>query len=233
VRRDDDSTGRRSLLRRQQRGDHSALEATPARAAKAVLVCALVTGVLWPTSAAWADETPPAPPATPTTTTPDAPPPDPYKAPAKSAPSKPKSTPSTRSAPAQPVRSYTPPVQSRPSTPTYSAPTYTAPTYRAPTYRAPTSRARTHRVAKKAVHKPRKHVVHKRVKPKPAPVKVSLAPLAHVLAAANTPLPVPASSSDGRKDPYLWLAGLAFAVLAAGGLSLHLLSVRVSHVRFE
>jgi hypothetical protein len=86
-------------------------------------------------------------------------------------------------------------------------------------------------VAKKVVHKPRKHVVHKRAKP--VPVKVTLAPLAHVLAAANTPLPVPASSSDGGKDPYLWLAGLAFAVLAAAGLSLHLLSVRVFHVRFE
>jgi hypothetical protein len=81
------------------------------------------------------------------------------------------------------------------------------------------------------VHKPRKHVVHKRAKP--APVKVTLAPLAHVLAAANTQLPVPTTSSEGGKDPYLWLAGLAFAVLAVAGLSLHLLSVRTFHVRFE
>jgi hypothetical protein len=88
---------------------------------------------------------------------------------------------------------------------------------------------------KKAVHKPRKRVVHHRQKPKPkpAPVKVTLAPLAHVLAAAKSPLPVLPSSSGGGDDPYLWLAGLAFAVLAVAGLSLHLLSVRVSHMRFE
>jgi hypothetical protein len=203
------------------------------RAAKALLACALVTAALWSVTAARADETP-APSPTPTTTTPDAPPPDPYKAPAKSPPqsSKPKSTPQppTRSAPAAPVRSYTPPVQSRPSTSTYNAPTYTAPTYRAPTYRAPVTRAKTHRVAKKAV--PRKRAVHRRAKPKPAPVTVTLAPMAHVLAAAEAPLPV-VSTSDGGRDPYLWLAGLAFALLAVAGLSLHLLSVRVFHVRFE
>jgi hypothetical protein len=56
--------------------------------------------------------------------------------------------------------------------------------------------------------------------------------MAHVLAAAKFPLPV-ASTSDGGRDPYLWLAGLAFALLAVAGLSLHLLSVRVFHVRFE
>jgi hypothetical protein len=92
---------------------------------------------------------------------------------------------------------------------------------------------------KKVAHKPRKHVVHKRAKPKPkpkptpAPVKVTLAPLAHVLAAAKSPLPVATASSDSGKDPYLWLAGLAFALVAIGGLSLHVLSVRVFHVRFE
>jgi hypothetical protein len=232
------------LLRRQLRGEFSALVATPARAAKVVLACALATGVLWPAAVAWADETPP-PAPTPTTTTPEAPPPDPYSAPAKPSPSKPKSTPRpttpvTHSAPVAPaphytppVRHYTPPVQSQPSTPTYSAPTYTAPTYRAPTHRASTSRVRTHRAVRKAVHKPHKRVVHHRPKPKPAPVRVTLAPLAHVLAAAKSPLPVlPSSSGDGN-DPYLWLAGLAFAVLAAAGLSLHLLSVRVSHMRFE
>jgi hypothetical protein len=204
------------------------------RAAKALLACALVTGALWSVTAARADETPP-PSPTPTTTTPDAPPPDPYKAPAKSPPqsSKPKTSPRppTRSAPAAPVRQYTPPV-SRPSTPTYNAPTYTAPTYRAPTYRAPVTRAKTHRVAKKAVDKPRKRAVHRRTKANPAPVTVTLAPMAHVLAAAKVPLPV-ASTSDSGRDPYLWLAGLAFALLAVAGLSLHLLSVRVFHVRFE
>jgi hypothetical protein len=205
-----------------------ALASAP-RTAKALLACALVTGALWSVAAARADETPP--PPTPTTTTPDAPPPDPYKAPAKPPPqsSKPKSTsrPSTTSAPAAPVRHYTPPVQSRPSTPTYRPPTYTA-----PTYRAPVTRAKTHRVLKKAAHKPRKHVVHRRAKPKPAPVTVTLAPMAHVLAAAKVPLPV-TPTSDGGRDPYLWLAGLAFALLAVAGLSLHLLSVRVFRVRFE
>jgi hypothetical protein len=228
--------GRRSLLRRPVRGELSALATTPGlrRAAKLlVLACAVVTGALWSGATAWADDAPPAP--TPTTTTPEAPPPDPYKAPAKPPPSKPKSTPRpttpvTHSAP--PARTYTPPAQSRPSTPTYTAPTYTAPTYRAPTYRAPVTRATTHRAAKKAVHKQRKRAVHRRAKRKPAPVTVTLAPMANVLAAAKVPLPV-ASPSDGGRDPYLWLAGLAFALLAIGGLSLHLLSVRVFHVRFE
>lgn len=205
------------------------------RAAKALLACALVAGALWSVTAARADESPP-PPPTPTTTTPEAPPPDPYKAPAKPPPqsSKPKTTPrpAARSAPTAPVRHYTPPVQSRPSTPTYIAPTHSAPTYRAPTYRAPVTRAKTHRAVKKAVHKPRKHAVHPRPKPKPATATVTLAPMAHVLAAAKFPLPV-ASTSDGGRDPYLWLAGLAFALLAVTGLSLHLLSVRVFHVRFE
>jgi hypothetical protein len=230
--------GRRSLLRRFERGELSALVVAPAlRAAKACLVCALLGVALSSAAVAWADEAPP-PPPTPTTTTPEAPPPDPYSAPAKPPPSKPKSTTRptthvTRSAPAAPARSYTPPVQSRSSTPSYSAPTYTRPTYRAPTYRAPATRVRTHRAVKKVAHKPRKHVVHKRAKPKPAPVKVTLAPLAHVLAAAKSPLPVATSSSDSGKDPYLWLAGLAFALVAIGGLSLHLLSVRVFRVRFE
>ena len=220
--------GRRSLLRRQQRGELSAL-ATNSALLKVLLACALATGALWSVTAARADE---APPPTPTTTTPEAPPPDPYSAPAKppAQSSKPKSAPrpSTKSTPAAPARSYTPPVQSQ-STPSSSAPTYTAPTYRAPTYRAPVTRAKTHRAANKAAHKPRKRVVHHRAKP--APVTVTLAPMAHVLAAAKVPLPV--TSADGGKDRYLWLAGLAFALLAVAGLSLHLLSVRVFHLRFE
>jgi hypothetical protein len=51
---------------------------------------------------------------------------------------------------------------------------------------------------------------------------VNLAPLQAILAAAQRPL-VPVS--NGR-DRYLWLAGLAFAVLALAGLSLQVLSVR-------
>jgi len=51
---------------------------------------------------------------------------------------------------------------------------------------------------------------------------VPLAPVAHVLAAVHIPL-----ATDGdAKDPYLWLAGLAFAVLAVGGSGLVLLTMR-------
>jgi hypothetical protein len=65
----------------------------------------------------------------------------------------------------------------------------------------------------KVVHRQRKkaHVVH-----------VSLAPIAHIVAASQLPaLPL----QDGR-NPYLWLAGLSFAVLALSGLSLQVLTVR-------
>jgi hypothetical protein len=64
-------------------------------------------------------------------------------------------------------------------------------------------------------------VVHRQTQ---APVTVSLAPLKELLAATRVPLPL-VRADDGR-DTYLWLAGFAFALLAAAGLSLHLVSVR-------
>ena len=85
---------------------------------------------------------------------------------------------------------------------------------------------------KKTVHKKRRVVVHHRAKPKPAPVKVTLAPLAHVLAAVKTPAPAIITSSND-KEPYLWLAGLAFALLAAASLSLHFFSARVFRLGFH
>jgi hypothetical protein len=39
--------------------------------------------------------------------------------------------------------------------------------------------------------------------------------------------------ANERDDPYLWLVGIAFAVLAVAGLSLHRLSVRYFAPRFE
>jgi hypothetical protein len=235
-----DST--RNARRKTQRPAMRALAPGPGRrpspaprvcapAVAVFLVCAFTAGALL-CGVARADESPPTPP--PTTTTPEAPPPDPYTTPAPA--SKPKSKPAprptthvTRSAPA-PVRHYTPPAPVQQSAPTYSAPTYTAPTY---TPRPSTARVHRAVVKKKAVHKQRKHVVHRRAKPKPAPVKVTLAPLAHVLAAVKAPVPTAAVVTSGDKEPYLWLAGLAFALLAVAGLSLHLLSVRAFHLRFE
>jgi hypothetical protein len=54
------------------------------------------------------------------------------------------------------------------------------------------------------------------------PFKVNLGPLQAIVAGAQRPL-VPVSNGHDR---YLWLAGLAFAVLAVAGLSLQVLSVR-------
>jgi hypothetical protein len=64
---------------------------------------------------------------------------------------------------------------------------------------------------------------------KRAPVTPSLAPLEELLAVTKTPVP----PADENEDKYLWLAGLAFAVLAAAGLSLHLLAARLLEVRVE
>jgi hypothetical protein len=61
------------------------------------------------------------------------------------------------------------------------------------------------------------------------PVSDWLAPLPRVVAAARTPSP----AANERDHPYLWLAGIAFAVLAAAGLSLHMLSMRYFELRFE
>ena len=64
---------------------------------------------------------------------------------------------------------------------------------------------------------------------KTPPASTWLAPLSRVVAAARVPLRAPSE----RDHPYLWLAGLAFAVLAVAGLSLHMLSTRYFELRFE
>jgi len=183
----------------------AAIPGSKARA-PAVAIAVLVS-VLCCAPAALADATPP--PTTPPPTTPDAPPPDPYHPPAASpkprtSPPPPKrSAPVVHSAPTPPTRSY-----SRPVTP--AAP---------PVRSAPAHRAKPARVKKVVAHKGRKHVVRRHVAPKP--VKVTFAPFADLVASADMSLP-----AGGHRDRYLWLAGIAFAFLAAAGLSLNLLSVR-------
>lgn len=206
--------GRRSLLRRLLGAQGAAL--TPDRGpdptrvfASAAVAIGLLVGVLWLAPGALADDTTP-PPTTPTGTTPDAPPPDPYHPPVTA---KPKSSAPKRSAPAV----------------VHSAPTVRTRSYSPPvTAAAPVRTAPTHRVAKKkvTVHKSRAHVVRRQVAPKP--VKVTFAPFADLVASADAL--TPAVGGD-RRGGYLWAAGLAFAVLAVSGLSLHVLSVRFLRVR--
>jgi hypothetical protein len=180
----------------------AAIPASIARA-PAVAVLVAVAAVCF-VSPARADSGPP-PATTPTSTTPDAPPPDPYTPPAKT---KPRQTSPTvvHAAPVYhaPVRTYTPP----------------APTVRAPVYQAP----HRSRPAKVVHHKRKRHVVHRHVAPKPKPVKVTFNPFAN-LVAASTILSSASDTSD--RDRYLVFAGLAFAVLAVAGLSLHVFAVRV------
>ncbi len=64
---------------------------------------------------------------------------------------------------------------------------------------------------------------------KAPPASTWLAPLPRVVAAAGVPLP----AVNERNHPYLWLAGIAFAVLAVAGLSLQMLSMRYLDPRFE
>jgi len=138
-----------------------------------------------------------------TTTTSDAPPPDPYKPPVRIV--KPK--------PAAPRRAYTPPVR-----------TYTPPASIAPRPAVQTSRPRQRAKA----------VRHHRTQPvrqpaKAPPVSSWLAPLRRVVAAAGIPVP----AADNRDHPYLWLGGIALAVLAVAGLSLHMLTMRYFDLSFE
>jgi hypothetical protein len=195
--------------------------AIPGSKARAPAVAiAAVVAVLCFAPAALADESPP--PTPPASTTPDAPPPDPYHPPAPS--SKPKtsapkrSVPVVHSAPTPRTRSYAPPVTQRSYTPpvTHAA---------APVRSAPTHRVKHARV-KKPAHKPRKHVVvHRHVAPKP--VKVTFAPFADLVATADISL---STDDGGRRDRYLQFAGLAFALLAAAGLSLHVTALRSAGV---
>jgi hypothetical protein len=128
--------------------------------------------------------------------------------------------PPTTTIEAPPPDRYSPTPKPTPK-PTRVAPvTHVAPRVTLPRYTPPAVVQSAPRpVAAKPVHK--KVVVHKQRK-RSRPVHVSLAPIAHIVAASRLPaLPAP----DG-KNPYLWLAGLAFAVLALSGLSLQVLSVR-------
>jgi hypothetical protein len=181
--------------------------AIPASVARAPAVAAVLALALCCVSPAWGDSgTPPA--TTPTSTTPDAPPPDPYKPPAKTSTSKPRQTrPAVvQAAPVYhaPVRTYTPP-----------APVVRTPTYR-PQHTASVKRA-------KAVHRRKARVVHRHVAPKPKPVKVTFNPFANLVAASSV---LSAAEGTSDRDRYLQLAGIAFALLAAAGLSFHTLAVR-------
>lgn len=149
------------------------------------------------------------PPTSPTSTTPDAPPPDPYTPPAKAPTAKPRQ-------------------QSRPvvhSAPVYHAPvrTYTPPATVVPVQTVVTRHASHPRSAKKAVHKRKARVVHRHVAPKPKPVRVTFNPFANLVAARSV---LEAAEGTSDRNRYLLLAGFAFALLAASGLSLHMLAVR-------
>jgi hypothetical protein len=171
--------------------------------AVAVLVFISVAAGLWVVPAL-ADETP-TPPVT--TTVPDAPPPDPYQAPTRATKSKPpprRVAPVVRSAPTVPARSYTQPAAVTPRPPVVK-----------PSRTKPASKAK---------------VVRKQRPRREAPVvAVSLAPLAEVVAAAEVPPPVNRES----REPYLWLAGVAFAVLAVAGTGLIMLTQRFYRPRWD
>jgi hypothetical protein len=191
---------------RAARGCREAAISGSAARAPAVAIAVVVAALSFVT-AVQADDAPP--PTTPTSTTPDAPPPDPYKSPPKAAP---KPSPPRRSAPV---------VHSAPAAraPSYSAPVV-APAV--PVRSVPVHRAQRPR-AKKAVHKRRTHVVHRHVAPKPKPVKVAFSPFANLVASTSV---LATTGSSGQRDRYLRYAGVAFALLAAAALSVHMQAVR-------
>lgn len=138
----------------------------------------------------------------PATTVPEAPPPDPYKAPVKT--TKPKAAAPRRAVPVAPVRTYTPParVTSRPAVRTAPA------------------KPKVHaKVVRKHRAKPRRHPV----------LRVSVAPVSHVLAATRISLPV----AKDPQHPYLWLSGISFAILAVAGTGLLLLTRRTLRTEWE
>jgi hypothetical protein len=190
-------------------GGEAAIPASNARAPAVATV--VVLAALCCMSAARADSG--APPATtPTSTTPDAPPPDPYKPPAPASKPKPVTRPTVvRSAPVYhaPVRTYTPTYRPAPAS-----------TLRVRTVQ-PHHTARTHRP--KVAHRHKARVVHRHVAAKPKPVKVTFSPFANLVAASSV---LDAANGSSDRDRFLRLAGLAFAVLAAAGLSLHTLVAR-------
>jgi hypothetical protein len=138
--------------------------------------------------------------------------------------------PATTTSNAPPPDPYTPPARVKPKrvaprrTYAPAARTYTPPASITPRPAVQTSRPQRH--SKSARPHPKQPVRHPAKAP---PVSTWLAPLSQVVAAAQIPLP----AVTERGHPYLWLAGLAFAVLAVAGLSLHVLTVRYFDLRFE
>lgn len=130
--------------------------------------------------------------------------------------------PPTTTTDAPPPDRYTPPKPApkpkRVGPVTHVAPRVTLQTYTPPTVVQSVPRSATPKPKHKVVH--RAKVVHKRKRTEP--VQVVLAPIAHIVAASR----LPALRTRDEQRPYLWLAGLSFAVLALAGLSLQLLTVR-------
>jgi hypothetical protein len=155
-----------------------------------------------------ADSGTPPPSTPPTATTADAPPPDPYQPPAKASKPKQPRPVVANAAPVYraPVRTVTPP----------------APTVRVRTYQ-PQQKSRPRPA--KAVHRRKAHVVRRHVAPKAKPVKVKFDPFTNFVAASSV---LSAADDAGDRDRYLRLAGFAFALLAAAGLSLHVLALRTA-----
>ena len=138
--------------------------------------------------------------------------------------------PPTTTSDAPPPDPYTPParVKPKPVAPrrTYApaARTYTPPASITPRPAVQTSRPQRHSKPARP-HRP----AQVRHPAKAPPVSTWLAPLSQVVAAAQIRLP----ATNERDHPYLWLAGLAFAVLAVAGLSLHVLTARYFDLRFD
>jgi len=198
------TTTPRSLLRRLLGARGAALLSTGARdPGRRLIVVGILATALWCGALARADTTPS--PTTPTTTT-EAPPPDPYKAPARTAKKQPapRHVSVTRSAPVARTRTYTPPAVAQPR----------------PAVRTSSPKVQRHA---RVVRKPRKRPAHAK------PVRISLAPLAGILAAVRAPLP---PSADNEK-PFRLLAGIALAVLAVAGSGLLLFSVRAFRTGWE
>ena len=146
-----------------------------------------------------------APPPPPTTTS-EAPPPDPYKAPVQT----------TKPKPAAPRR-VTP--VSRPAVVSPVRSYTPTPVTPLPVVPAPQVKPKRHA---KAV---RKH----RARPARHVVPISLAPVSHVVEAARIPVPVAGDAGN----PYLWLSGISFALLAVAGTGLLLLTQRTFRTEWE
>jgi hypothetical protein len=176
------------------------MERAPAVATVVFIV--VVLGLWGGAALARADEVPP-----PTTTVPDAPPPDPYKSPVKT--TKPKAAAPRQVAPVR--RAYTAP----------SIRTYTPPV-----------RVRSRPAVRTAAAKPKAHVkvvrTHRAKKRRPV-LRVSVAPVSHVLAATRISVPV----VKDAEHPYLWLSGISFAILAVAGTGLLLLTQRTFRTEWQ